>query len=367
PFQAVETWNRMVAFETGMIAAARAGVTGAGRLNFARMVVGETQFLAGAMMRPLAVAQAPPALRMFTQFPLRMANLYGNKFRQLFNADPQVRAEAVGFLARAGLMARGATEVIRETTAGLGAEIDPSGGLIPEGFPLPQMGTPFSPFPLVPPPISMAGSALIDMAEGQFEATKYTWPLGVPAGLGLTRFAATMGVDPLAEATKKKYADWNDRLDDGRVAMYTPQGQKIGYFTPWQVTLTALGFKVGDIAAEQEATAYVVKQRDIFRQFREELREAYAANNMTEFRRVADRFRRLYPNAPLMFKPSDVRAVKRRHMMTRLRVVLESAPVELRESLQMMAPMGVMGEVEQMSPPEPVQRIEQGLGMGAFP
>lgn len=327
PFRAAETFNRMVAFESGSTMARRGGAVGEKAGRFARSVVEETQFLGGPLMTPAGVASLPGPYRMFMQFPLRLANLYRG-------------FAARGEFGRVGTALAGAA-VAQELGQAFG--IDLSRGMVASGMPLPQEAgrNLFGALPMVPPVAQLAGGAMYGLTTGDWQYLQKSMPLLVPGGIGIGRVAGLFN-QQAAQLLQKKYVDYNTRTPDGRMPMYKANGQLVGYYTPVQVAMVAFGLQPSDMTQEQNFADYLQQQGQIAQQLRRQFVEAWATNDMSTAQQADDEYTKKFGRG-IQLKPSDIQALRDRRMMLRMQIMLKQLPREIRPEFQQMA-AGAMAE-----------------------
>ncbi|KKM25002.1 hypothetical protein LCGC14_1599440, partial [marine sediment metagenome] len=139
----------------------------------------------------------------------------------------------------------------------------------------------------------------------------------------------------VGETVRKSYARWDRRLPDGRVPVYTGQGQLKGYFSDTQLLGQAFG--LGNVSGAQESglSKYLLGQRDTVREMKREYMEALSQNDPAHAMRLKQQYEHMYPGmGGLPVKKSDIRALHMRQDVTRLERILETMPSELRGEFQ---------------------------------
>lgn len=327
-FQASENVVRLTTFEGARLKAASEGLKLGDQLDFARKVTQRTQFLGGPANIPHAFINAPPLVRQFATFSSRTAGFLTQGATQF------------GSAAQSGLGGRNFGTLGRAlATSGLAFEAgksfldrDLSHGLIFGALPAPHPDAPFSPFPFVPPAFSIAGSAAQDLLSGEFEKTPRTLPLLVPGGLALSRLSTRFSPE-VAETVGRGYADYDQKLPDGRIPMYTASGSFRGYFSSMQVWSETLGVAggAGSGQTERELQGWLLGQRDRIRGYRREFLDSVAINDTRKAHQINQEFKKEYPFMPgLHFTERDRRAVELRKAVPRLERILETLPAEAR-------------------------------------
>jgi len=343
-FSATETWNRLVSFEAGKAKAIMDGLRGEKALEFASNVVRATQFPAGIGQMPRILLSIPAPWRQFMYFPIRYAGFLAESLRWGGGLRRNWGTIARSILASA-VVARMARDILN---------VDLTRGLMFGALPVPQFeGTPFYPFPVVPPIIGLAGSVVHAVATGDTQHLRYTLPLLAPGGIFFRRAYETLS---------PKYADYRNRDAQGRIPVYNREGMLIGYQTPLQLFMRAVGFPTISTRAEQELTQYLLKQRDRIRDFRRRYVNAIMQNKPVEASRIQEEFRRAYPSlGKLQIKKSDLTAYERRMLMARLIRILRTLPKEYRQEFADYINIILAHQFgEEISPLNLVQPVEGG-------
>jgi len=289
--------------------------------EFATEMTYMTQFGGGPLQRPMGTLNWWSPFAQFTTFPLRMASLV---------AGPMLRHPGYG--GRAMLGAGAVYETARRSF-----DTDVSRGLIFGGLPEPSGYGPFPVLPIVPPALQLLGAPVLSAVTGESEHVRRTLPLLVPGGVGLARaLPKTPGVgQAVGEAIERPYADWEHRLPDGSIPLYTSQGQLKGYYSETQLMASALG--IGDVQGQQERelARYLLGQRDNVRAMKREYMEALEQNDANSAIRVQERYERMYPgHGGIPVKDSDIRSLHLREDVMRIERIMDTMPPELRDQYQ---------------------------------
>jgi len=344
-FTATESFNRLVAFEGALWKGAREGwKKGSSELLVAaKDVVAKTQFLAGPENIPSILVDKNPLLRQYMTFPTKMLE---------FVTDT---AMSVGSGAQAGFMgknwgtlgrAMAASGVLYEGGRSLG--MDFSEGLLTGSLPVPRAGRPFSPIPLVPPALSLAGAG-VEAIMGDPKNLKYALPMLVPGGLAASRampFIPGMG-ESAGKTLGRRYADYNSPTPDGKYPVYSSKGSLIGYFNRKQILAEASGITGrNNFSTEAEYVQWGIKNRDRIREYRRNYVDALAKNNEKEARSIKKEYENAY-QVPLILKESDIRAMQMRRDVPRLEKLLSTLPKELRPQFAAMIQTALLAQGNQ--------------------
>jgi len=336
-FTASERWNRVVTFHAAKSKAMAdmgtrvANFVGKGETfskadQFARAVVEHTQFPAGPGQTPYVLRNLPAPLRQFLHFPLRFGEFLGaSTLRQNFGRNPVTGAVDVpipgiplGVLGRVGA----ASTAIYAAGKNM-ADVDLSSGLIWGALPLPQgEGSPFHPFPVVPPVIGIAGAGVQALHSGSVDPLKRVAPLLVPGGIALNR--ARNFLSP-------EFAGYNERTPDGKIPLYSKSGALTGNFSGMQLVGRSIGMGSMTATKERELMGYLLAQRDSIRTIRREYMEALSEGDITGAEEVQEEFKKRFPGlGKITVKSQDMQAIQLRRRVTRLERVLDTLPAQYR-------------------------------------
>lgn len=339
PFRNTELFNRLSTFEGGLIRARTAGLTDATQVaDFAQEVTNISQLWAGFQSTPSMMLNWWAPFRQFMTFPAKLGGFAAASVMKMggpFNP---------GTLGRAMAYSTAAYEMTRATT---GADISQS--LLYGALPLPEEGNrPFAPIPITPPVISIAGALAMDVfgGGGDFEQTRRSIPLLVPGGMQLARVLQTR-IPAVGKALGRNYADWDQRTPDGRIPVFTPNGQLIGYRSAWSLTMDSLGvpgklLKDGTENDERAVLQLYLGNRDRMREMRRQYIEATLDLDMVKAEAVANEYLRLY-GGPMQVRPQDFEAAKTRRFLPRIDKVLQSIPRDARPAFGVVAATALSG------------------------
>ena len=312
PFAFSEKVNRLWAFYSGQEAALASGLTRSQSAKMGYDVMFRTQFPGGVTGMPAGLRGVAAPLRQFMHFPLRYTEFVTSSTR--FGPDPS--KISTGVLGRIIAGSAGLATIAKNLF-----KTDISAGLAWGALPVPQYeGSPFFPFPLVPPAAGVAGNLLAAAVTGDTSKLGGTAALVVPGGLAGRR--AYMALTP-------KHADYANRDATGRVPVYNKKGALIGKMTNMQLYMKAMGLKSSDVQGEQQAVGWLLSQREKIRDFRRKYIQALSSNDLEKARKINEQFARAYPElGQLSLKKSDIRAEKNRKQISRLNRVLKGMPKE---------------------------------------
>ena len=314
PFSASETLNRLVAFYSGKQAHLATGA-GAKAANIAgRDMLMRTQFPGGPLGIPRGLLGTWGPNRQFMHFPMRYAGFLASSLR--FGADAsKMDWGTIGrtMAGSAGLY----------TAAKNMAGTDLSPGLMWGALPLPVFeNAPFHPFPFVPPMWSVLGTGVKALYGGNTQGLGSAASMLVPGGVAARRAYKTLG---------RKYADYGNRDERGRIPTYTDKGTLVGSFTPMQLMMKATGIKTTAQQGEQEMTKWLLSQRDKLRDFRRQYMEALTANDLEGAEKINNQFKNAYPQlGGIQVKKSDFTALDNRRQISRVNRVMKQIPKDYR-------------------------------------
>ena len=327
PFSTSEGFNRIITYYAGrnqhlyQNAGKLAGATTAVR----DQILGEagkvgqtltmtTQFTGGPLGIPKALINVWTPWRQFMHFPLRFGSFLHGSLRM--GPDPSKLDWGT-----IGRTLAGSTAVYTGGKNLLG--VDLSAGLAMGALPVPTYeGSPFYPFPLVPPAIGVIGTAAKALLTGETRDLGAAAALLIPGGIGARK---------AYRALHPKYADYKNKTPDGRIPIYNNKQALIGVVTPLQLTLKALGLRSSGIAAEQGAAQWLLAQREKIRAYRRDYLQALMENDNHKAATVQQEWKKAYPElGPLQVKKSDIRALENRRQISRLHRIEKGLPAAYR-------------------------------------
>jgi hypothetical protein len=181
------------------------------------------------------------------------------------------------------------------------------------------------------------------IAQGKGQPILDTATLLIPGGLAARRLQRTLG---------PKRADYQNRLQDGRIPVYSDQGSLIGAYTPLQLGLRAIGVMPSTAVQERAAAVWLTKQRDQIRGYRKKWLDAMVANDATEQDRIQGQFAKQYPElGPLQVQKSDLKAIQNRRETSRINRVLRGFPSAYRPLFQNIVAETELQDFTQNLPP----------------
>lgn len=340
-----ELWNRLVAFEAGLIKATRdglgefAGQTGKlARRAFAKQLTEITQFAGDpALGVPEIMANLPKTVRQFLQFPTRFANFvvgsttFGSKADALKAPIPFLQGRNLGTIGRMALFSGLLSEGSRQF---LGTDLSKFTAI--NAFPTPLGFGAIPGLPIVPPAIAVGLTLAADITQGDFEDTKRNLPLLAPfGGLTLARLgqAGMPGLRKVARFAGRDTADYGSRNPDGTINVFDPRGNLKFQLTPTQIWMRAMGLPVGDVQAEGEFRKQLAAGRENMRGVKRDWMTKWLGNDYPGAKRIADGFEQAF-GVPLQVRSSDIKAAQHRRAMTRLQGEINRSPKEVRVQLK---------------------------------
>jgi hypothetical protein len=351
PFAGSEKFNRLWSFYSAMEGGVAGGLKATEAMELGRFITQYTQFTGGPFGLPNWLRGRNPLFRQFMHFPTRfMEYLYGS-----MRMGPE-GAFSLGTLGR-GLMASTGAYVVGKNILNM----DLSPALMFSAMPFPQYeGSPFYPFPMVPPAVGVAGQATKALFTGEFGPGEFgkMVAINVPGGLAARR---------AMRALRPRYAGYRERTTDGRIPVYNDQGFLVGSYTPMQMTMRAMGLWQSDVQGEQQMVDYLLKQRDRIRYIRRQYLEALLQNDLEKAKKIHDRFARQYPQlGPITVKKSDIRAVRNRKQISRVYRVLKGFPKDYRPLFQSMVEQSAIGTIAQDAEAD-ISALEHYQGLEGLP
>jgi len=211
---------------------------------------------------------------------------------------------------------------------------------------LPQgEGTPFHPFPIVPPTVGIMGAGAMALSEGTMRPLERVAPLLVPGGIELSRARRLLSPE---------YVDYRKPDGEGRVPLYSQQGVLTGYYSKGQLIGRALGFGTIDAAKERQLMDYLLKQRDEIRSYRREYMESLLDNDVGTAEGVQKEFKERFPSlGKITVKARDLDAIRLRRQVTRLERVLETMPKAYRQQYAEMVSLSLGARAESLMGVDP--------------
>jgi hypothetical protein len=349
-FQSSEALVRLSTFEGARIKALADKHPDPG--FFARRITEITQFLGGPANAPSMIKEWNPLLRQFLQFPMRTLGFTAGAATELGSGS---QAGALGrnwgTLGRM-LLTSGAAYEVGQDVVGQ----DWSHGLLFGALPVPSARGPLGALPLVPPAVGIGAAAIQDIVTGKFEESRHTLPLLVPGGLAAAKVSGLLSPE-ISTFLGRGYADYDKKLPDGRVPVYTKDGSLRGYQTPSALWLETLGVMGGDPTGqrEKELTQYFLSQRDRIRGFRKQYVDALMLNDNRKASEVKRTYEQAYPGqGGLVVRPSELEAAQVRSNVTRLEKLMMTLPPEVRGQFGEVISMTLMEQTEKFMGIDPI-------------
>lgn len=273
-----------------------------------------TQFTGGPLGIPKVLINTWPPWKQFMHFPLR----FGAFLHQSLRMGPDPSKLDWGTIGRT---------MAGSTAMYLGAKnllgVDLSAGLLTGALPVPVYeGSPFYPWPMVPPLVGVIGTGAKALLTGEAKDLGAAAALLVPGGIGARK---------AYRALHPKYADYQNKTPDGRIPIYNNKHALIGALTPLQLTLKSLGLQPSGIAAEQGAAKWLLAQREKIRAYKRDYLQAIMENDNRKAESIQKEWMKAYPElGPLQIKKSDIRAVENRREISRLHRIEKGLPAAYR-------------------------------------
>ena len=288
--------------------------------DFGAQTVFRTQFGGGPLQTPSGMLNWNPLFKQYMSFPIRQAGLIAGQMTQ----HP-------GYLSRVAALTGLAYGAGREF---LGADL--SRGLTFGSVPGPAEYGPFAPLPVMPPILGISGSALLSIASGDSREFRRALPAMIPGGVGTAR--ALSAVSPSAgKFFDRPSADYGKRRPDGKVPVYTPKGQLLGWYTDTQIMARAMG--LGDVSGqrEQQLARWLTRQTEGITDRRRQMLQAIQENDAIGQMKIREEFDRVFPGVPFPVRESDYKAMERRQNLTRIDRLITQLPPDLRDQYRQAA------------------------------
>jgi len=364
-FSQSERWNRIWSFYSGRAKAIGDGLgpaTSPAVNDFAERLVQLTQFPGGVLGKPYSLLGLPAPLRQYLHFPMRFGEFLYSTTRMGGDKAIKMGGMELPIGTNFGTLGRtiaGSTAMYTAAKNLLG--VDLSQGLMWGALPLPQVpGTPFYPFPVVPPALSVAGGLAQAAFTGDSRALGPAASLVVPGGVQARR---------MYQAMAPKFADYENRGEDGRIPVYDKRGSLVGRYRFKDLLLRGLGLTPQESSEEWAMVEYLGKQRDKIREFRREYMDAMFANDFGQASKIQEQFHKAYPDlGPIRLKKSDITSYRRRKEMTRVERVLQGFTKEYRQPFESFYKLSLPGQYlqgEQADAFNAPQTFEQPSQYGA--
>jgi len=122
----------------------------------------------------------------------------------------------------------------------------------------------------------------------------------LPGGVSLSRaLSISTQADPsslfgLPQAMQKKYVDWNKPNEKGMYPVYMGDGRFVEYRDGKELVLKGLGMDLGRYNKSGELDGYLLKQREIIRDYKRRALAALMSNDIEEYNKIDLDFRRKY-------------------------------------------------------------------------
>jgi len=338
--------------------------------------VRETQFGSGPLTTPIAMmsdevhpwgrALANPLTRMFMSYPLRTTTgaLYTSKFvggnRGVWGAVRDfgramgisaVMYEAGKNLAGVNLERAGYFAGVTDIVPGFkGGRFDSRDAALP-----------------APPIVDIPLSIVKALAEEDRDLLGQTmWRMfpfgGVAAGRAI-RALPDIGRTPVANL-QAQYVNWNDRDEEGRVALYKADGTFLGRRHPTAIILQAFGADLGAYQDESEFVRYVSQQQDEIRKYQKAAIDAMLEGRQKDAQAVQDEAQRRF-GFPLVITQAQLKANMSVRETPRADRVLGGLPQRSRGMYQQIEQQTLPGVAGAKASPFDQETIRQAMEAAA--
>jgi hypothetical protein len=331
PFAGSEKFNRLLSFYSFREAALADGLEAAKAGKFARDMTHFTMFPGGVLGQPNWLRGRWAPLRQFLHFPSRFAEyLYGS-----LRMGPDPEKISLGIMGRTLAGSAGIYTIARNMLG-----MDYAGGLAMGALPGPGYeGSAFYPMPFVPPVLSVLGEGVKAVHSGDYGKMGNVAALMMPGGL-----AARKAYSSLAP----KYVGYRERGPDGKYPVYNKEGSLISRRSPMELTMTSLGLTPSNVRQEQEFTQYLLRQRDLIRQYRKEYLEAVYENDMDRAGKIKQDWAKKFPDlGEMQVSKGDLKALITKRKQSRIERVLQGFPQSVRPIYERLIAEGMGQEAGQ--------------------
>lgn len=350
-FQNAEVYNRLVTAEAFAAKAKRLGrsLDDFEVLDEIAQGVAESQFGADVMNTPSIMMSeksplANPLLKMFLQFPTRMAtsvfevgSVAGDNLNPLMGI-------ARDFARGVGITAIGyeTLKAFDRDTSLFGKVLPPSDIVSQVGF-VESTGQIFSNFiddqdgPIpIPPVIDIAAETAKFLTGQDNEFFKYTLPRLVPGGIQLARMAQALpdlsgGNPTLSEINpQRRFARWDQQDENGFVPVFRSDGTLINNVHGTSLLMRALGLDLTGFQSEAQLEQFLMEQGRISGTMKQELGRRLFAGDHKGARQLQQQFQERF-GYELKLTKSDIRRMQSMRSTPRVERILDKTPEGARE------------------------------------
>jgi len=181
----------------------------------------------------------------------------------------------------------------------------------------------------VPPIVSVPHQFVSGLASGDTAQLVNAVSRLVPGGVALSRAIGVMPEMPFPmDALQKTYAGWSTPLEDGRVPVFKA-GRLVDFKSPTELVMRALGADMGKFNEGGSLDGYLVKQRELIVQARQEYLAKLMANDYAAAERVASAFEKKV-GVPLTVSRAQVKAFAASRNTPRTERILDRLPADVR-------------------------------------
>jgi hypothetical protein len=309
-------------------------------------MVARTQFGAGEMNTPAAFIHRRslfnnPLARMFLTFPTRTATeafvLGGRLGTKRYFKGTDVAVPGLGpkgfqipswfvgdwlrMLGISSVVQAVGTNVLNSDLRRYGAAAAATDLLRAGVRPAEQM----NPVPL-PPFASIGWDFMRGMIGGDWPVVWNGVMRTLPGGVGMFKIAQNSPELPLGlKNMQRTYVDWKNPDEQGRVPVFKGSGELVEYRDPMNLILSGLGVSMETHKKGSEIDGYMVQQREVINQRKNEMLRAAAANNYQKMQGIRDQFLHEY-GYPLVVTEQQVKSYLRSRTVPRTERILDQMP-----------------------------------------
>ena len=353
-FEKVEWINRSVAAHATELAYRRAGrdIAGKDRVAFmedALRVVQETQFGSGLMNTPEIFTTWPvanPLIRQFLSFPLRSLTGFAHTGRVMDEGRRKMFGFSVPAMFGDLVRGAGASAIIYEMGKELAGADLTRGLFFQSTFDLATASGRFheSSTVLPTPPIVDIPFQLVKGATGDGDEWRYAIGRTLPGGVAFTRLLGMVPdlgwkekptADPrgILGVMQRTYADWHNPNEDGLVPVFSADRRLVGYHSPSEMILRALGADLNKFTEAGEIDGYLMKQREVMTDYKRRWLAATVDGRHDVAARIEQEYKRRTGgiNLPMMVTTRQVDQFLRGREVPRTERILDRMDVGTRQ------------------------------------
>lgn len=330
-FSLTERFNHLVAFYAGHGQAVAEGLSGKEAGAIGAKLTKLAQAWSGPHSIPTGIQTWSPVMRQFLTFPLKTAGFLAASAGGGVGLGP-------GGMFNPGTLGRA---IVGSMAAYEGAkglfDIDLQNSLLFGAVAQPRERGPLAPLPVVPPAVAVGAAAVYDLAKGTTEETQKVLPLLVPGGVEASRLLPMVGDQissglgqGVARAVGRPYANYETPDANGKVPVYSADGNYVGHFSPLELFRRGMGLGSDVAQNEAELSKYLARQRDEIRNYRRQYIVAKAGHDEDEAHRIDLEFQQKFQIGPMTIRAQDQKAYETRQQTARIQRQFKSIPAQAR-------------------------------------